>query len=210
MSPCSLLLAAALSAAPAVRDGEAEAQTLHQRLAAELLASEPPAAAAPATGAPVAPPAQGTAALPSHAPVVGSAAASIPAWPALVVLAALGGVFFFARRRPSATSRVPLNRLASLPMGGRRHLVLVEVMQQRLLLGCSEKGISLLARLEAPAGAEGPPKQTAADPSARERSFRRLLEEAELSETSAPALAESRAAGEQRDLARKLRSLGRI
>jgi flagellar biogenesis protein FliO len=97
-------------------------------------------------------------------------------------------------------------------MGGRRSLVLVEVMNQRLLVGCSEKGLSLLARLDGATPAEDEATE-GADPSADERSFGRLLQAAEAVEAAerrpAPVAAGS-VPGEQRDLARKLRGLGRI
>lgn len=205
-----LSLVLALAETP-VRAAEPQAQALQKKLAAELLAPEPapaasvpaPAAAPAAAQAPEDPPP-----LQLRNPVVGSAAVSIPAWPALLVLAGLGGVLFWTRRRTPRAAAVPLQRLASLPMGARRSLVLVEVMQQRLLVGSSEKGLALIARLDGPLSPEGPAVDDG-DPSTDERAFGRLLDAAEAAEQRPEAAAAGRVPGEQRDLARKLRGLGR-
>ncbi|NMB73989.1 MAG: flagellar biosynthetic protein FliO [Myxococcales bacterium] len=212
MNACAVLLLSAL-AASSPQAAEPEVGSLRQRLAAELLAPEPPQAAASVPASAPAEPAVVSAsekapASPHAGPTVGSAAMSVPAWPALLLLVGLGGVWVWTRRRTPRSAAVPLHRLASLPMGGRRSLVLVEVMQQRLLVGCSEKGLSLLARLNGPA-TEEEPAADADDPSADERAFNRLLDAAEAADRS-PAANPGRVPGEQRDLARKLRNLGRI
>jgi flagellar protein FliO/FliZ len=62
----------------------------------------------------------------------------------VVVLVVIGAVAWFARRTPllaGARTKGPLKVLATLPLGPRERIVLVEAGEMRLLIGVSQAGI---------------------------------------------------------------------
>ena len=71
---------------------------------------------------------------------------------ALLLLVA-GLALWWWRVRPGTTSSGPIRLVALRPLGGKRMLALVEVEEEKFLLGMTDAQISCLGRLEA--GREG-------------------------------------------------------
>jgi flagellar biogenesis protein FliO len=148
---------------------------------------------------------QATAATPKPLEGVGAAVASVPTWPIIALMVVLGGILWWFRGRKSIRNRPTIiQKLAAVPLGGRRSIALVDVLGHKLVLGLSEKGMSLLARIDddrlAGLGLEGEePAGAAPEPS---EDFATLLNAADQGDTGAA----EPAANEQRELARKFRS----
>jgi flagellar biogenesis protein FliO len=85
-----------------------------------------------------------------HIEGVGSSVASVSTWPVLVLVVVLGGalVWFKKNGKFDRNTSGVITKLASVPLGAKRSLALVEVMGQKLVLGLSEKGLNLLARID--------------------------------------------------------------
>lgn len=66
---------------------------------------------------------------------------------ALVLLLA-GMAFWWWRVRPGTASGGPIRLIALRPLGGKRMLALVEVEEEKFLLGMTDAQISCLGRLE--------------------------------------------------------------
>ena len=82
-------------------------------------------------------------------PGVGTSVASVPTWPVMVLVVLLAGVLLWAKKTSHSRNQPGvINKLATVPLGSKRSLALVEVMGQKLVLGMSEKGLSLLAKIE--------------------------------------------------------------
>jgi flagellar biogenesis protein FliO len=165
---CLSVAARAEPAEPAPAEAEIRQAQLRKKLLSEILAGpeDGPQAAPAAADAPAAtplpaepaPPAEPRAAAPQQDPVVGTAVASVPTWPVLALACLLASAVLWMRRKGQRKlAHAAVTKLAAMPLGGRRSLALVEVMGQKLLLGLSEKGLSLLARIDdRDPSAEGP------------------------------------------------------
>jgi flagellar biogenesis protein FliO len=199
---------AAARAAPAgLLKPTVEEEQLQRRLLAEIL-DEPDRAIAPA----VRPTRTDPAPLRSTAPLtyseeVGAAVASVPTWPVMAVVVILAGILFWFKRAGhlGGGQSKAINKLATVALGGKRSIALVEVLGQKLVLGLSEKGLSLLARIDQDAGdlpAAGlESANEALDPF--EEELRDLIATDERPPGSA-----SRARDERHELARKFQNLG--
>lgn len=68
-----------------------------------------------------------------------------------LAIAALVAMWLAKRSKHKGRGRSPISILAAQPApGGKRHILLVEVHGERLLLGSAEGGITLLARVDTP------------------------------------------------------------
>jgi flagellar biogenesis protein FliO len=126
--------------------------TLHGRVALLIFAAAP-AAFAQATN---------TLTLHSDLPQVGLSAIRALGALALVLAVFLGGVWLFRNGQRLAWRKTGAPRLAILesrPLGNRFALYVVGYEQQRMLIGSSPAGISLLSQL--PPGAESQPEPVA-------------------------------------------------
>lgn len=121
-----------------------------------------PAGAQRAPGRPPAPPPAATRG------ELGGSVRALAALAALAVAVAVGLWYVRRGRGHGRTRHSPISVLAVHPVGGgKRHLLLVEVQGQHLLLGSAEGGIRLLSRIEPPPVDEGPPPPPAPGPVAR-------------------------------------------
>ena len=82
------------------------------------------------------------------AAVVGTATPSAPIWPLVVLAPGLALAIFLIKRGSKArTGKGAISKLASMPLGNKSSLALVDVLGQKVVLGITEKGINLLLRL---------------------------------------------------------------
>lgn len=174
-------LVLALSWSPAAPAGEPakDSGRLRRLLVQELLASDAPAHAPVAKTGPAAAPSEATEAVPTVE--VGRSVAAVPTWPVIGLCVVLGAMlWWFKRGRSSRPGQVDIRRLATVPLGGKRGLALVEVMGERLLLGLADKQVNLLTRLapgQQPSSPEvDPPKSPTVDEEFFERELRRLVD----------------------------------
>ena len=76
-----------------------------------------------------------------------------PGWTGVVVLVLLGvlaaGLLWWGKRRVGSTGDGPIRLVSIRSLGGKRLLALVEVEQERFLLGMTDERIACLGRLEA-------------------------------------------------------------
>jgi flagellar biogenesis protein FliO len=147
-----LLASAAFGRARAAQ----QTANLEQLLLAELV-EKPPEAPARATEKPR----ETAPASPASGAEVASAVPSIPYWPVLVLCLALGGAAWWLRKRPAGSAESSIRKLAALPLGGKRALMVVEVMGEKLLVGIGDHQLSLLANLEQKTSSAGGPAKNA-------------------------------------------------
>lgn len=150
-----------------VRAAKAKKRRQRRRAAkrdlAEVLALEPPAEMAAGKPLPTAPALAGAIAPPANAvPAAGktasTATSSAPSgltipktslslaglmWPGLLLCTLAGAVVFFRRKRTSTRS---LDVVEAVSVGKGRDLVVVDVGGSRMLLGCTDGGISVLEK----------------------------------------------------------------
>lgn len=81
---------------------------------------------------------------------------------AVLVFAVAAAGFWFLRNRGAVTGQGPIRLLALRPLGQKRVLALVEVEDERFLLGMTDAQISCLGRLPSSAAAEAPEAKGAA------------------------------------------------
>lgn len=81
---------------------------------------------------------------------VGTSVASVPTWPVMILVVFMAGILLWLKKGGKlGHSQVnSINKLAVVPLGGKRSLALVEVLGQKLVLGMSEKGLSLLTKID--------------------------------------------------------------
>ncbi len=81
---------------------------------------------------------------------IGSSVASVPTWPVMILVVFMAGILVWLKKggRLGNSHANSINKLAVVPLGGKRSLALVEVLGQKLVLGMSEKGLSLLTKID--------------------------------------------------------------
>lgn len=144
------------------------------------------------------------------APEIGAAVASIPTWPVIILSLLLAATFWWMKNgRHKTAGPAGINRLATIPLGGKRSLALVEVMGHKLLLGLAEKSLCLLTRIDECAPERPGPRDAAvsgSEPEVFEEDLRALIRDNDSYNASckiAPPKEPPR--GERKDLARKIR-----
>jgi len=197
-----------LMAAPAGADGPGDSARLRRLLVSELLSG---ASVVEKTGADRATVETVGREKKRAVPEVGRAVVAVPTWPVLGLCLLLGALLWWMKRgRQHEGVNASIRRLATVPLGGRRSLALVEVMGERLLLGLADKQVNLLARMEAGETSQRDPGQltptTGVDEEFFDRELARLVERsAARDQSEVPTAAVT--ARERRELDRKLSGL---
>lgn len=138
---------------------------------------------------------------------LGSAVASVPTWPIMALLLVLGGVLLWLKRGAHGQNNpIAINKLASVPLGGKRSLALVDVLGEKLVLGLSEKGLVLLARID---GSKVTPTSdsVSCETDSLEDDFASLIQSRNEEEFFNPSTTNIAGPGEQQELARKFKNI---
>ncbi len=137
---------------------------------------------------------------------IGTSVASVPTWPVMILVVFMAAIVLWLKKggKLGNSQTNSIHKLAVVPLGAKRSLALVEVMGQKLVLGMSEKGLSLLTKIDSvgPTVAEEPgANDIGVDEDPFEQELRDILASEPMDEQGLPASVE------RVDLARKFRHL---